>query len=260
MRRHRDRAAKRFHAYNALFVEADELLLERIGDIRRPFPTVLNIGAHKGPLMDGLARRPDADKGFVVASNLSPAMLSSGQPSVTNRIIADEEFLPFAPQTFDLIVSSLNLHWVNDLPGALVQIKSALKPGGAFLANLIGGASLMELRQCLTEAEMIVSGGMSPRLSPTIDLLTMSALMQRAGFEVPVVDEEKVTMLYPDMTSLMHDLRGMGESNATLQRLRRPTSRKVFALAEHIYREKFGDADGHLPASFDLLFIHGWKA
>ncbi len=174
-------------------------------------------------------------------------------------VAADEEYLPFKPNSFDLITSNLSLHWVNDLPGALAQIKTALKPGGLFLAALLGGESLHELRVCLMEAELAMTNGASMRVSPRIDLPTASALMQRAGFGLPVTDSELITLTYPDAFALMHDLRGMGEANACVQRLKHPTRKAVMFETARLYKERFAGADGRIPASFEVLFLHGWK-
>jgi len=251
VRAHRDRAAAGFTAHNALFEETAAHLIERLGDIKQEFRAVLDLGAHAGNLARHFIER---EIPFVVTADLSEKMLRNAPcPCVA----ADEEFLPFAPGSFDLIVSNLSLHWVNDLPGALLQIKNALRPEGLFLAALVGGNSLFELRACLMEAELLVTGGASPRLSPAVELQTASALLQRAGFALPVADEEKITIEYADAFALMHDLRGMGETGAHLQRLRYPTRRRVFHEAARLYRARFADARGHIPASFEILFLHG---
>jgi SAM-dependent methyltransferase len=236
-----------------LYEETGRYLLERIVDVKRDFPSILDLGAHDGFLAGKLAQR---DTSFVVASDLSAKMLKGGM--YPHGVVADEEFLPFAEQSFDLIVSNLSLHWVNDLPGALAQIKRALKPGGLFLAALLGGQTLHELRSSLLEAELAVHGGISPRLSPSIDMQTASTLLQRAGFQLPVTDQEIVTFSYSDSFALMRDLRGMGETNAHVERGRAMTPREVFLMADQIYKARFGMADGRIPASFHAVFLHGW--
>jgi NADH dehydrogenase [ubiquinone] 1 alpha subcomplex assembly factor 5 len=254
VRRHRDRAAGAFAPrHSALREETAEQLAERIKDVKRDFKTILDLGAPPGTP----ARRLAADGGFAVAADLSEKMLKQG--GVAPSVAADEEFLPFAPESFDLIVSNLGLHWVNDLPGALAQIRQALKPDGLFLAALLGGRTLFELRACLLEAELAARGGASPRLSPNLDMPTASALMQRAGFSLPVTDHEIVTFAYPDIFALMRDLRGMGEANAHQQRSRNMTGRKVFAEADRLYRERFSRADGRIAATFEVIFVHGWR-
>jgi NADH dehydrogenase [ubiquinone] 1 alpha subcomplex assembly factor 5 len=254
VRRHRDRAAAGFAHHDALFKETAGHLLERLGDIKRNFSSILDLGAHNGTPAAELARRYSA---FVVAADISENMLRESAPY---PVVTDEEFLPFAANSFDLIVSNLSLHWVNDLPGALVQIKTALRPDGLFLAAILGGETLHELRANLMEAELAVTGGASMRLSPRLDLPAASGLLQRAGFALPVVDQEKITFTYPDAFALMHDLRGMGETNAGLQRLKRPTRRAVLFEAARLYQTRFAAADGRIPATFEAIFMHGWRS
>lgn len=254
VRRHRDRAAPRFAAHRVLFDEVEEILAERIGDLKRPATRILDLGAHDGRLA---ARLANGAGSFVCAADLS-FRFAARQP--VPAVAGDEEWLPFAPESFDLILSNLSLHWVNDLPGALAQIRHALKPEGLFLASLFGGATLIELRSCLLDAELEISGGVSPRLSPSLDLQTASVLLQRAGFALPVTDHETFTLSYPDMFTLMRDVRGMGEANAHAQRLKHGSRRAVFTRAAQLYRERHGDAAGRIPATFDIVVLHGWKS
>jgi len=255
VRRNRERAAAAFAPrHNVLFDETASMLMERLRDVKRDFKNILDLGAHDGGLARKLAQR---DGALVVAADLSEKMLRAGGHPV--RAVADEEFLPFAPASFDLVTSNLSLQTVNDLPGALAQIKMALRPDWLFLAAVLGGETLIELRTCLLEAEMAVTGGVSPRLSPSIDMQTASGLLQRAGFSLPVTDQEFVTFAYSDIYALMHDLRGMGEGNALAQRLRRPTGRKVFERAGQLYKDRFSLPDGRIQATFDVVFLHGWR-
>jgi SAM-dependent methyltransferase len=252
VRRRRTRAAPCFNNHKALLDASADMLMERIDDVTRNFTTILDLGAHDG----ALAQRLRKDDKLVISADLSEAMLRlKDGPAVA----MDEEFLPFAENSFDLIVSNLSLHWINDLPGAFVQIKRALRPGGLFLAALPGGETLRELRQALLKAELEVNGGISPRLSPTISLLTASHLMQRAGFDLPVVDHELCQLAYPDMLALMQDLRGMGETNAHRQRLKNLTARQLFAAAAAAYELDRTGAN-NIIASFDIVFLHGWKS
>jgi NADH dehydrogenase [ubiquinone] 1 alpha subcomplex assembly factor 5 len=163
----------------------------------------------------------------------------------------------FAEASFDLVASSLMLHWAGDLPGALVQLRRILKPDGLLLAALLGGQTLVELRTALFEAELEVEGGVSPRVSPTIELGDAAALLQRAGFAMPVADSETITVTYANALALMRDLRGMGETNALSAR-RRFLRRATLARASAIYAERFGDAGGRIPATFEVLFLTGW--
>lgn len=248
--RHRSRALAGFGAHDFLFRLAAEGLVERLDTVRRDFPLALQLGARAAP---DLAARPNI--GQVVLCDLAPVLVAA---HAGPRLVADEEALPIAEGALDLVVSGLGLHWVNDLPGALVQLRRALKPDGMFLAALLGGQTLAELRQCLTEAELAVAGGAAPRVSPMVELSDMAGLMLRAGFALPVVDSEKLTVTWPNLTRLMADIRGMGEANAVAARHGRPARREMFALAEAIYRDLFGLPDGRLPASFEILWCIGW--
>jgi len=235
--RHRQRrAAHQFPGTKALIEECALQLGERLSDVKRSFPSALDLS----PLPFLTAH---ANQSVISASD----------------IVFDEELLPFGAERFDLIVSNLQLHWVNDVPGCLSQIHSALKADGLFLASLIGEHSLHELRSCLFDAELAMTGGISPRLSPTIDLQSASALMQRAGYSLPVTDKETVTLIYSDMFSLMRDLRAMGQDNIHTGRLRVPTKKAVFLEAARLYKDRFGDENGHIPATFDIIYLHGWK-
>ena len=233
VRRNRARAVAGFFQHRVLFDEVEWMLRERVADVKAPFSAVLAMGA-----FETVVRCGDA---------------------APQALCLDEEYLPFGGQSLDLIVSTLHLHWVNDLPGALIQIRHALRENGLFLAALLGGSSLQELRACMMEAEMNVTGGLSPRFSPVVDSLTASHLMQRAGFQVPVVDSEKFILSYPDLFALMRDVRGMGEGNAHIERLRVPTRRAVFTEAARLYQARYGLPDGRLPATFEVIFLHGWR-
>jgi len=172
--------------------------------------------------------------------------------------VADPELLPFADAGFDLVASVLALHWAADLPGVLVQLRRALKPDGLLLAAMLGGQTLVELRTALFEAELEEEGGVSPRVSPSIALGDAAALLQRAGFALPVADSETITVSYAGLPALLRDLRGMGETNALGARRRNFTRRATLARAALIYAERFGEADGRIPATFEVLFLCGW--
>ncbi len=248
MRQRRNRAAASFVAHSVLFDEMAAQLMDRLADIKRSFSSVLDIGGQSG----FVAKTPDT---FIVKTDVSERRLKQ---SSDTAVVADEEFLPFAVHSFDLIISNAVLHWVNDLPGALVQIRKVLKPEGLFLAAMLGGQTLCELRHCLIDAELAVTGGISPRLSPTIELQSASGLLQRANFILPVADSEIITLTYTDIYALMRDLRGMGEANAHLHRLRHTTRRAVFEAAAHLYKERYAGVDGRIPATFEIIFLHGW--
>jgi SAM-dependent methyltransferase len=174
------------------------------------------------------------------------------------RVAADPDLIPLRDGSFDLVVSILELHWAGDLPGALVQIRRILKPGGLFLAAMLGGSTLVELRTALIEAELIEEGGASPRISPVAELGDVAGLLLRTGFSMPVADAEKITVTYPDALALMRDLRGMGETNALTARRRTPLRRATLTRAALLYAELFGLPDGRIPATFEILFLTGW--
>jgi len=237
VRAHRDRAAARFAAHGFLFDEIAERLAERRADLGREFPVSLALGA-RGTL------------GTHFTADLSAAL----HPDV----VCDEEALPFGAETLDLVMSCLALHWVNDLPGALVQIRRALKPGGLFLAAMLGGDTLIELRHAFLEAEAASEGGASPRTSPMAELADASGLMQRAGFKEPVSDLDTLTVTYPDALSLMRELRAMGESGAALARRRGFTRRATMLAACERYATLYGDGEGRVPATFQVIYLTGW--
>ncbi|MBA4097119.1 MAG: SAM-dependent methyltransferase [Rhodospirillum sp.] len=250
LRDRRGRAAGELHAHDFLLTEIAERLADRLSDIARRFPVALDLGAR-----DGILARTLQGRGGIETLIQSDASLVNAR---RGDLVADEELLPFKEQSFDAILSNLSLHWVNDLPGALAQIRSSLKPDGLFLASLFGTGTLQELRTSLMEAELAETGGASPRVSPFADLRDAAGLLQRAGFALPVADADAVTVTYGDFFALLRDLRGMGETNILFDRLKRPTRRTVFAHAAAIYQERFADAQGRLPATFQILFLTGW--
>ncbi|MBV9151991.1 MAG: methyltransferase domain-containing protein [Alphaproteobacteria bacterium] len=251
-RLHRDRAA-RLDGDDFLHAEIADRLLDRLDLIQREFPVALDLGARGGTLARALAQRPGTVR--VVAAEPSAALLAVAPPP---RVAADPEFLPFREASFDLIGSVLALHWAADLPGVLVQLRRAMRPDGLLLAAMLGGQTLVELRTALFEAELAEEGGVSPRVSPAIELADAAALLQRAGFAMPVADSETITASYPDTLALMRDLRAMGETNALSARRRGLMRRATLARAAAIYAERFADADGRVRASFEILFLAGW--
>ena len=253
VRRQRDRAAANLRQHEFLLGEVAERLSERLLDVNRSFPVALDLGCHTGQT----ARTIRGVRGVetVLMADFSPEMARQAGPAA---LVADEEMLPFAPATFDLIISNLSLHWVNDLPGALIQIRRALKPDGLFLAAMLGGETLFELRRALMEAEIGLTGGVSPRVSPMAELRDGGSLMQRAGFGLPVVDSDSFTVSYANAFALMAELRGMGETNAVLARPRTPASRSLMAEATKRYHELFAEPDGRIPATFQVIYLAGW--
>jgi SAM-dependent methyltransferase len=189
---------------------------------------------------------------------LRRVLAESGKVGTTADVVADEEALPFAAGSLDLVVSALALQFVNDLPGTLIQIRRALKPDGLLLAALISGDSLAELRQAFAQAESEVEGGVSPRVAPFADLRDLGVLLQRAGFALPVVDSDRLTVRYKTVLDLMRDLRRMGATNVLTERRRAPLRRRTLFRMAEIYAERFSDADGRLRATFEIAWLSGW--
>ncbi len=256
VRRHRDRAAARLGEADFLFREAAERLVDRLDDVTRRFPLALDLGCHGGQVAAVLGNSAKIDHLF--QCDTSPAMArvakKNGQPTLSG----DEEALPFGDGTLDLVISNLSLHWTNDLPGALVQIRRALKPDGLLLATVFGGETLKELRTVLIEAESEITGGASPRVSPFVDVRDAGQLMNRAGFALPVIDADSITVTYAEPLKLLADLRAMGETNAVRERRKTFLRRDVLARALEIYREKFSDPRGRVTATFQIITMTGW--
>ncbi len=253
VRRHRERAAAGLSTHDFLLREVAERLAGRLDDIRRRFPAALDLGCHGGVMARALAGRGGVER--LVQTDLSPAMLRRADGP---RVVADEELLPFADASFDLVTSVLGLHWVNYLPGALIQIRRALVPDGLLLAAMLGGKTLGELREAFAVAEVAEEGGASPRLSPFADARDAGDLLMRAGFALPVVDVDTITVAYPDALALMRDLRGMGEANAVRERRARFSRRATMMAAAAAYEERFAQADGRVPATFEVIYLTAW--
>lgn len=247
--RQRARNAASPASHNFLIDWTMNQLAERLTVVRRDFPVCIQIGAR------GMALPADAFgiKTQIVTDNALPLLRAK-----SNAVLCEEDFFPFGKNSFDLVVSSLNLHTVNDLPGALLQIRNSLKPNGLFVAGILGGETLYELRQCLSEAELEISGGITPRIAPFADKPQMGSLLQRAGFSLPVIDSDIVTVTYDSIFPLMRDLRLMGEGNAVAERQKSFTRRSLFLRAGELYAQKFADPDGRIRASFEVIFLLGW--
>lgn len=242
-RKRRARASFRDAAFLHTRVAAD--LADRLEVVPRPFPRVLALGGG-GLFSDEVRARPElsARIGSILETDLD---------------FIDPEHLPFAPSSFDLIVSPLALHWINDLPGVLIQLRLALKPDGLLLASLFGGETLHELRLSLIEAESELTGGAGPRVSPFADLQDIAGLLQRAGFALPAADRDVVTVRYGEPMKLLADLRAMGETSALRERNPRGLSRRILARAFEIYRERYSDEDNRVRATFEILTATGWS-
>jgi len=173
--------------------------------------------------------------------------------------VPDNDALDLAEQKFDLVVHGMCLHWANDPVGQLIQCRRALRPDGLCITVALGGQTLSELRAALAQAESLETGGLSPRVAPMAEIRDLGALLQRAGFALPVADSAVLTAKYRDMTHLMHDLRAMAETNAMATRLRHPTRRAVFETAARLYRDAFSEPDNRIAASFEIITLTGWS-
>jgi SAM-dependent methyltransferase len=235
LRARRARAAKLGPATFLLDRVADDMT-DRLSTVLRRFEVAADVATPGDALRDTLKDKVGA---FVDA-------------------VTDDEALPFRDSSLDLVVSGLGLQFVNDLPGTLIQIRRALKPDGLLVAALVGGDSLMELRQAFGAAESEIEGGVSPRVAPFADLRDVGALLQRAGFALPVTDIDRVTVRYSDPLALMHDLRRMGATNPMVERRRVPLKRATLKRMFEIYAERFSDPDGRVRATFEIIWLSGW--
>ena len=258
VRAHRDRAAARLADHDFLFVEAAQRLVDRLGDVNRRFTRALDLGCHGGELARALAAAEGHGVETLVQSDLSAAMVRAAAGFGRHSVVGDEEALPFAAGCFDLVLSALSLHWVNDLPGTLVQIRRCLKPDGLFLAAMFGAGTLGELRNALFRAEVAEEGGAGPRVSPFVEVAEAGALLQRAGFTLTVADADTIEVTYADASALMRELRGMGEANAMAERRNTFTRRHTMARAEAAYAESFAAFEGRVRARFEIVTLTGW--
>ncbi|HET7191246.1 MAG TPA: methyltransferase domain-containing protein [Pseudolabrys sp.] len=225
---------------------------ERLSAVLRRF----DVAADLGTPTDAVRRMLAANRniGMIVAAGANP---QEADQSLL-RVAADEEALPFADAALDLVVSMLTLQFVNDLPGTLIQVRRALKPDGLFLAALVGGESLTELRSSFAAAESEIEGGVSPHVAPFADVREIGGLLQRAGFALPVVDVDRLVVRYDSAFALMHDLRAMGATNALRERRRKPLRRGTLARMAEIYAGRYADADGRVRATFEIIWLSAW--
>jgi SAM-dependent methyltransferase len=252
-RRNRIAAQGRATESDFLLSRVADDFVERLGIVRREFALAASIGAYHGLVADRLRELPNIGDIIDVESSERCLSLSAGR-----KIAAKDDALPFAAQSLDLVVSGLSLHLINDLPGVLVQINRALKPDGLFLAALLGGETLKELREAWILAEEELFGGASPRVAPFADVRELGSLLQRAGFALPVADSDVVRATYESPLALMRDLQAMAASNMLIERRRTPVTRRLLLRAAEVYQERFGLADGRIPATFEIVTLTGW--
>jgi SAM-dependent methyltransferase len=254
-RKRLDRAASSYANADFLQRRAAYDVAERLAPILRSFPLAVDLSARRGAFAEALAQEAPRKVGTLVEADLSHRMLA-GRRSL--RIVADEERLPFADASLDLIVSTLGLHWTNDVVGALIQIRRALRPDGLFIGAFLGGTTLTELRQSLVAAESEILGGAGSRVSPFADAQDAANLLQRAGFIQPVSDVDAVTVTYEHPLKLIADLRQMGETSVLADRHPKPLTRKLLERTFQLYFERFGGEDDRIPATFEILTLTGW--
>ena len=241
------RAVKLFPQADFLHRRAAEDAAHTLSAILREFKSPVDLSPHPGLLADALMGTPAAERVGTIQS----------LGAIAERAAPGSGFLPIEDQGADLIINLFGLHWANDLPGALSQIRRALRPDGLFIASLFGAATLKELRGVLTEAELEVTGGAQARISPFTDGFDGAALLQRAGFALPVSDVDRVTVRYSNPFALMRDLRAMGETNVLAGPIR-PLTRKVVARAAELYIDRYAEPDGRIPATFEMVHLAGW--
>jgi SAM-dependent methyltransferase len=253
LRARRARFAHEIEEREFLLAHVAREIAERVELMLRPFPLALDLGAYHGLLGRTVGELPSVGEMIYAESALAFAAMCP-RPA----LVCDEDLLPFKEASLNLVVSGLALHRVNDLPGALIQIRRALAPDGLFMAALLGAGALFELREALLEAEVETQGGASPRVAPFGDVREYGALLQRAGFALPVADAETLTVLYDSPREAMREVRALGGGNVLLARSRTPLSRQTLARAEEIYRARHGTPEGRVRASFELVYLSGW--
>jgi SAM-dependent methyltransferase len=223
-------------------------LADRLTAVKRRFALAVEVGS----------LLPIVGERLMATGQIDRLIRTERLPEAGADVVADEELFPFAAESLDLVVSALALQFTNDLPGTLSQIRRALKPDGLLLAALVGGDTLTELRESLAAAEAELSGGASPRVAPFAEVRALGNLLQRAGFALPVTDQDRFTIRYADAFALMRDLRAMGATNVLVERSRKPLARAVLLRAAAIYGERFADADGRVRATFEVISLSGW--
>jgi SAM-dependent methyltransferase len=242
MRRRRARALGNPQFPDFLYQAAANEIAGRLDLTLRSFETALALGAAARPLARAMAE-----------SGKFGRVMAAGRD-----IVLDEEALPFAPASLDTVIACLGFEFLNDLPGTLAQIARALKPDGLFLATMLGGDTLSELRASWFAAETEIAGGVSPRIAPFADMRELGRLLQRAKLALPVADVDRLTVRYPSGLAVRAELKAMGLANALVARRRRPVTRRLLARAAQVYEENFSDPDGRVRATFELVTLTAW--
>ncbi len=258
-RRRRNRASASLHNATFLLERAQDAFEERLDDVNRQFKHIAIIGAWDGTITSALAAKYQPE--ILVQVDFAPDMaaLAEQRCPAAETIVGDEEALPLQLESFDLILAPLTLHAVNDLPGALIQMRRALKPDGLLIAALMSNETLKELRDSIGRAEIETADGLSPRVSPMAELRDLGGLLQRAGFALPVADREQLTVRYANPLTLMQDLRAMGETNYLAERRRVFMRRETLARTFEILSTDHSEADGKIRATFEIAYLHGWS-
>ncbi len=251
--RRRNRIAATAASHDFLLQRAADDMAERLSLVQRRFATVLVLGAHHG-VVSRMARTLAGCESVVSLDSARQLLAICEEP----RVEASEEALPFAPETFDLVLSAHALETVNDVPGLLAQTRRILRPDGLLLATFAGGATLTELRQSWLLAESELTGGASPRVAPFAEVREAGAVLQRVGFALPVADSDTLTVTYATPLALMAELKAMGMSNMLAERSRTPVTRRLLLRAAEVYVERFGLANGRVPATFEIITLTGW--
>ena len=258
VRRYRARAVANHGSELSVLTSSTEQIVDRLLDVTRSFSTALFMGRETAASIHAVAGKHRIEK--IIAAEFTEPSEPSALTTLKNQrgLVFDEEWVPFREEEFDLIMSILSLHWVNDLPGALIQLRRCLRADGLFLATLFGGTTLYELRDSLIEAETRLRGGASPRVSPFVDVRDAGNLLVRAGFALPVADTDVIVKEYDALSGLFDDLKAMGETNAVMERSRGLTAPQLFSEAESIYKERYCSPEGRLKATFEIVTLTGW--
>lgn len=253
-RQRRDRAASQITEVDFLLRESGDRLADRLHDMQRQFPLMLELGCHHGILAETLLQTGKVES--LLQADFSEGMIAARHSPVT-ALVLDEEYIPFAPASLDAVISNLSLHWVNDLVGTLIQLRHALRPDGLFLAVVPGPRTLQELRESFM-AVALATGRAAPRISPFVEVRDAGALLQRAGFALPVVDSETITLTYETPMKMLQELRMMGEANCLREQHQGLTTAHFWAQVLAHYQQHYSDERGRVKATVELVFMTAW--